>query len=154
MVREAERLGLAAFVGGHPMAGTAGRGFAASRAELFVGRPWVVTPTRITSGRARRALLAVIRAAGARPMAVGPEDHDRAMAFLSHAPQVASWALAAAARRDPVARRLLRIAGPGYADMTRLAASPRPLWREILRLNRREVDRALRALRRGLRSSA
>jgi prephenate dehydrogenase len=69
---------------------------------------------------------------------------------LSHVPQLASWALLAAARADAVAARRLRLAGPGFRDMTRLARSPRPLWREILAENRPEVARALRRLRRAL----
>jgi prephenate dehydrogenase len=76
--------------------------------------------------------------------------HDRTMAFLSHVPQVVAWALLDAARRDPVARRHLRRAGPGFRGMTRLAGSPRPLWRDILDANRLEVRRALGALARQL----
>jgi prephenate dehydrogenase len=81
-------------------------------------------------------------------------EHDRALAFLSHVPQITAWALFEAARRDPVAGRALSLAGPGFADMTRLARSPRGLWREILAQNRREVDRALRALRAAFRREA
>jgi len=76
--------------------------------------------------------------------------HDRVMAFLSHAPQVVAWALLDAARADPVARRQLRHAGPGFRGMTRLARSPRALWHDILGANRVEVTRALAALRRAL----
>jgi prephenate dehydrogenase len=65
-------------------------------------------------------------------------------------PQVASWAILAAAEGDEAARAARRLAGPGFTDMTRLARSPRGLWREILAQNRREVDRALVALRRAL----
>lgn len=144
--REARRLGLATFVGGHPMAGAETSGFASSSEGLFRGRPWVLTP----AGASRRAVSqvrALVRAAGARPVILDPSDHDRAMAFLSHVPQVASCALLEAARADPVAARHLGLAGPGFRDMTRLAGSPRPLWREILAENRREVARALAALR-------
>jgi prephenate dehydrogenase len=145
--REAMELGLAGFVGGHPMAGAETSGFRASRAALFEGRPWILTPA--SEGRpVPQALRRLVRAVGARPVVLSPEDHDRAVAFLSHLPQVLAWALAAAVRADPVARRHLRLAGPGYRDMTRLAASPRPLWREILGQNRREVARALAGLRR------
>ncbi|HUG54200.1 MAG TPA: prephenate dehydrogenase dimerization domain-containing protein, partial [Vicinamibacteria bacterium] len=70
---------------------------------------------------------------------------------LSHVPQVVAWALLAAARSDPVAARRLDVAGPAFREMTRLARSPRPLWREILRENRVELGRALAALRRALR---
>jgi prephenate dehydrogenase len=81
---------------------------------------------------------------------VTPADHDRAVAFLSHLPQLVSWALADAARRDAVARALAALAGTGWSDMTRLAASPRGLWRQILRGNRDEVARAKAAFRRAL----
>ena len=75
------------------------------------------------------------------------------VAYLSHVPQLVSWALAAAARRDAVARRHLALAGLGFAGMTRLARSPRGLWREVLALNAPEVARGprgapLRELRR------
>ena len=72
------------------------------------------------------------------------------MAFLSHAPQVVAWALHETARRDAVARRHLRRAGPGFRDMTRLARSPRALWHDILTANRVEVRRALLSLGRSL----
>ncbi len=146
--REAQQLGIRAFVGGHPMAGAERSGFGASSADLFLGRPWVLTtPAPLAASRAVRAM---VRAAGGRPVTMSAADHDRAAAFLSHVPQVVSWALLDAALCDPVVRRHLGIAGPGFKDMTRLAASPRGLWREILRQNRAELRRALSALRRGL----
>ena len=74
-------------------------------------------------------------------------EHDRVLAYLSHVPQLAAWALLGAARKDVAARRRLSLAGPGFRDMTRLARSPRALWREILGENRREVTRALGAFR-------
>ncbi len=148
IVREAARLRLRGFVGGHPMAGTEKRGFAASRADLFASATWWLVPSR--SARANRSVRALVRAAGARPVATDAASHDRVMAFLSHVPQLAAWALFEAARRDPVARRKLRHAGPGFRDMTRLARSPRALWQDILAANRVEVRRALLALGRSL----
>lgn len=145
---EARRLALSGFVGGHPMAGSAGSGFGASRPDLFEGRAWVLTPAR--RRRPPRFLLALIRELGARAIATTPSAHDRAVAFLSHVPQIVAWALADAATRDPVARRHLALAGPAYRDMTRIAASPRGLWAQILEQNRVEVRRALSALGRAL----
>lgn len=144
IVREASRLGLDGFVGGHPMAGTEKRGFAASRADLFHGAWWWIVPGG--SSRATRVVRSLVRAVGARAVVVDARTHDRAMAYLSHAPQVVAWALLEAARGDAVARRHIRRAGPGFRGMTRLARSPRPLWRDILEANRVEVRRALRAL--------
>jgi prephenate dehydrogenase len=148
IAREAARLGLRAFVGGHPMAGTEKRGFDASSAGLFRGAPWWIVPAR--EERATRLVRALVRATLARPITTDAGTHDRAMAFLSHVPQVVAWALLESARGDPVARRHLRRAGPGFRDMTRLARSPRPLWRDILDANRVEVRRALAALVRRL----
>ncbi len=142
--REAARLGLDGFVGGHPMAGTEKQGFAASRADLFRGATWWLVPGR--SARATRLVRSLVAATGARAVLTDERTHDRAMAFLSHAPQVAAWALLDAARGDGVARRHLRRSGPGFRGMTRLARSPRPLWRDILEANRTEVRRALAAL--------
>jgi prephenate dehydrogenase len=144
---EAERMGLAGFVGGHPMAGTENAGFGASRADLFAGRPWALVGGRPA---ALRRVKRLVRDAGGKPILMDAAEHDRAVAFLSHLPQLVSWALAAAARRDPVASRHRTLAGPGFRDMTRLAGSPPELWREILRANVGEVDRALGAFRRAL----
>lgn len=147
---EAKQLGLTAFVGGHPMAGAESRGFAASSGDLFRSRPWILT----SSGAPPQALgrvRSLLRAVGARPVVLDPADHDRIVAFLSHVPQLVAWALRDAAVGDAVAARHIALAGPAFRDMTRLARSPRPLWREILGQNRREVARALLALGRALR---
>jgi prephenate dehydrogenase len=132
------------------MAGSERSGFAASRPDLFRGHPWILTP----DGAAPRALAevrALARAVGARPYVMSAEDHDRTVAFLSHMPQLASWAIANAARADGTVARHLHLAGPGFRDMTRLARSPRPLWRMILSENGAEVARAMAALTRALR---
>jgi len=150
IVREADRLGLA-FVGGHPMAGNEGSGFRASEAGVFRGRSWILCPGRRGAGRALAAVRRLARAAGARPVRMDAAEHDRVVAFLSHVPQLVSWALLDAARADPLAVRRLTVAGPGFAGMTRLAASPPGLWREILAENRRETDRALAGFLRALR---
>ena len=149
IVAEARRLGLRRFVGGHPIAGNEGRGFAASKADLFRGRAWVLTPEGAEAS-AVRIVRALVRATGARPVAMGTKEHDRVLAFLSHLPQVVAWAIAAAARGDRLTRDRLSLAGPGFHDMTRLARSPRGLWREILKGNRDEVARALAAFARAL----
>lgn len=145
----ARRLRLARFVGGHPMAGRERSGFAASSPDLFRGCPWILTPS---APAARRVVARLARDVGARPVSVAEDAHDRAMAYLSHLPQIVAWALAAAARGDRVTARLLGLAGPGFRDMTRLAASPRALWREVLAQNAAEVGRARKDLMRALRA--
>jgi prephenate dehydrogenase len=154
IVQAAARLRLRRFVGGHPLAGTERSGFAASRATLFAGRSWVLTPAPSTAPAATRLVARLARDAGARPRRLRAAEHDRAVAFLSHVPQLVSWALFEAARRDRTSARRLGMAGPGFRDMTRLARSPRGLWRQILAQNRREVSRALLAFQRALRRKA
>jgi prephenate dehydrogenase len=149
VMAEAHRLGLRQFVGGHPIAGTEGRGFAASREGLFRGRSWVLTPQG-AAPRAVRRVRHVVRRVGARPVTMTAADHDRALAFLSHLPQVVAWALFDAARKDKAAGQRLALAGPGFRDMTRLNKSPRPLWREILEANGDQLRRALRAFQKAL----
>jgi prephenate dehydrogenase len=152
IVAEAARLRLSGFVGGHPLAGTERSGFAASSAGLFAGRSWVLTPGPANAA-AVRTVARLARDAGARPLRLSPAAHDRTVAFLSHVPQLVSWALVDAVRADATGARNLRIAGPGFRDMTRLARSPRALWRQILAQNRAEVARALRAFTRALRTA-
>ena len=153
IVAEARRLGLRRFVGGHPIAGTEGRGFAAATPDLFRGRAWVLTPEGAPRD-AVRAVRALVRAAGARPVTMGAGDHDHVLARLSHLPQLVAWALFAAATGDGATRKHLRLAGPGFRDMTRLSRSPRGLWREIIGDNRDEVARALRTFSRSLHAQA
>jgi len=148
IVREAARLKLRRFVGGHPMAGSERSGFAASAAGLFRSRPWILTPA--ADPRAARTVRALVRRVGARPVLLGAADHDRLVALISHVPQIVSWALLETAAADRVARARLHLAGPGFLDMTRLARSPRGLWKEILASNAGEVRRGLAALRRAL----
>lgn len=143
---EARRRGLIGFVGGHPMAGSERSGFAAATPDLFRGRIWVLVHAPTAAPQAR-VVARLAGALGARVKRMDAREHDRVVAFLSHVPQILSWALVRTAGRDPVAARHLDVAGPGFADMTRLSRSAQPLWRDILAENRREVARALRALR-------
>jgi prephenate dehydrogenase len=145
---EAERLGLVGFVGGHPLAGSESGGFRASREGLFRDRRWALCPLPATRPGALRRVRTLVRALGARPELVDPQRHDRALAVLSHLPQLMAWALVGASLGLRPAER--RLAGPAFAQMTRLARSPRPLWREILKANRDEVERALDLFRREL----
>jgi prephenate dehydrogenase len=147
---EARRLRVRGFVGGHPMAGRERSGFAASSPDLFRGCAWILTPRRGET-EAARVVSRLARAVGARPSRLTPSQHDRVVAYLSHVPQIVAWAIEGAARRDAVAGRHLGLAGPGFAGMTRLARSPRSLWREVLEQNEREVARARAALIRELR---
>jgi prephenate dehydrogenase len=146
IVRLARRLRLRGFVGGHPMAGREQGGFGGADAQLFQGRPWILTPERTTDPAAVRAAERLARAVGARVVHRKAAEHDRAVARVSHLPQLVAWALAdaAAGHQD--------LAGPAYREMTRLAASPPGLWAQILDQNAAEVEAAVRAFVRALRA--
>jgi len=135
----AARAGVRA-VGGHPIAGSEGRGIAAARGDLFVGAPFVLMPA---AGRVPPIARTLVRDAGARALVVTPSAHDEALARTSHLPYVLACALAgvggAAARRH--------LAGPGYRSMTRLAASDPRVAGAFVRANSRQVRAAWRALR-------
>jgi prephenate dehydrogenase len=135
------------FVGGHPVAGSHLRGPGHARADLFEGAPYVLTPSADGSDPAAlEALAETLSHLGARVCVLTAAEHDRALARLSHLPQLVSCALAATVNDDPDEVELSALAGPGYRDMTRLAASPWGIWQDILATNSREVADALDAL--------
>ena len=135
----------AQFLGGHPMAGKETRGASAGDPDLFRGRTWVLTPDdpaelETPAAREFREWLGRI---GARVVVLDSDAHDRAVAYTSHLAQIASTALAAAVAEGVPDRRLLQVAGPGLADMTRLALSSYDLWRDIVLTNSEHIERAL-----------
>lgn len=136
------RLSGALFLGGHPMAGKEKRGVEEAEAELFRGRPWLLTPSRREDLEtpAAREFLGWIERIGAEPRVMTPEEHDRTVALSSHLPQMLSTALAAALKER---HGVERAAGPGLADMTRLALSGWDIWRDILETNRDEIVAAI-----------
>jgi len=138
IVEEAARsLRRCTFLGGHPMAGKELRGVGAADADLFRGRPWVLTSDL------DHPLRQWIAAFGAREIILDPARHDRLVAWSSHLPQLASSALAAVIHDH--APDAGTVAGPGLLDSTRLAMSSFDLWRDILETNQREVSAALDA---------
>lgn len=132
------------FVGGHPLAGRERAGPAAARADLFLGRPWVLCPSSETGEQARETATALVRACGAEPVTLDPEAHDRAVALVSHVPHVV--ASAAAARLREADATFLGLAGQGLRDTTRVAAGDPDLWSGILSANSEPVAEVLDAL--------
>jgi len=134
----------ARIVGGHPMAGGTERGFAAARADLFRGRPFLLVPTARSDERAMGLAGDVARAAGAVPTVVSAPEHDRLVAILSGLPLVVARALAR------VGADVADLAGPGFRDATRLAQTSPELAGAILNGNAAEVRAALAKLRTAL----
>jgi len=143
---EAETAGadMSRFVGGHPMAGRERPGPAGARADLFVARPWVLTPGPATTAQSLDRALCVVELCGADLFLMSAERHDEAVALVSHVPQVV--ASLTAARLNGVDTELIALSGQGIRDVTRIAASDPALWTEILDANAGVVLAVLDAL--------
>jgi prephenate dehydrogenase len=134
----------ARFVGGHPMTGREVGGFASSASNLFEGARWFIVEGPSASQRLAEAgavarAVELVDALGAAAMTVDAEAHDRAMAYVSHAPQLIASALYSAAARAGV----LDAAGPGFRDTTRIAGGPTAMWGDIFDANRRMIVAAM-----------
>lgn len=134
-IAQAAALGLdtSRYIGGHPLAGREKSGPLAARADLFEGRPWVLTPVDGTGRDALNRALELVSLCGAVPVVMEPAEHDRAVALVSHAPHLVSALMAA--RLEHASEDAARIAGQGVRDVTRIAAGDPALWREILTAN-------------------
>nr|WP_231366122.1 prephenate dehydrogenase [Zhihengliuella flava] len=139
---------LSRYVGAHPMAGREKSGPAAARGELFTAMPWVVCAHATSSARAVRAATDVGIDLGATIVRLSAEEHDAAVALVSHFPQVASSLLASRLMNAP--GHALALAGNGLRDTTRIAASDPKLWIQILSHNSGELVKILYGLREDL----
>lgn len=131
------------FIGGHPIAGSHLGGPSNAHANLFENAAYVLTPER--ESVAVENLAGVVSAFGACVRRMDAAEHDRAMALVSHLPQIISSALAAIVAGHEDAQAMHRLSGAGYRDMTRLAASSWSIWRDILATNREPIAEALDA---------
>lgn len=133
---------LSRYVGSHPMAGRERGGAIAGRADLFVGRPWVIAAHQSSARSSVSKVESLALELGAAPVSATPAQHDRAVALVSHVPQLVSSLLAArlvGADSEDVA-----LAGQGLRDTTRIAASDPKLWLQILDSNASEVAGVLK----------
>ncbi|WP_327682053.1 prephenate dehydrogenase [Kitasatospora sp. NBC_00458] len=132
------------YIGSHPMAGRERSGPLAARADLFEGRPWVLTPTPDTDTETLNAVLELVALCGAMPIVMEAAAHDRAVALVSHAPQLFSSLVAA--RLEHADETAIRLSGQGVRDVTRIAASNPGMWVDILSANAGAVADVLEEL--------
>lgn len=131
------------FVGGHPLAGAPRRGIRAARADLFLGRPWVLTPqTPEAAGLAR--LEKFVAGVGASPRIMTAAEHDHLASYLLQLPQLVASTLMQTIG-EQLGEHGLALAGRGLADTTRLAAAPGNTWKDVLATNADLSGRALDA---------
>jgi prephenate dehydrogenase len=129
------------FVPGHPMAGLPFGGIERAREDLFVGRPWLISPEGADSD-AVELVERLVRGVGAEPLHLTIEQHDRAVALTSHLPQLLASALSVLAER----RGAAVAAGPAFESATRVAGGGEAMWRDILATNADEVCAVIDAL--------
>jgi prephenate dehydrogenase len=123
------------FIGGHPLAGAETTGVAHAREDLFDGATWYLTPCERTPGVLYERLARFVAALGAVPTAIGPAEHDRLMAAVSHLPHVVANLLVAQAA-VALGGETLPATGPSFRDATRVAGANPALWEQIYRANR------------------
>ncbi|MFD4587375.1 prephenate dehydrogenase [Streptomyces sp. NPDC087659] len=156
--RELEALGvdMSTYIGTHPMSGKERSGPLAATADLFEGRPWVLTPTRETDTEVLNLALELVAFCRAVPVVMDADAHDRAVALVSHTPQLISSMVAA--RLADADETAVRLCGQGIRDVTRIAASDPRMWIDILSANpgpvadvlagvAADLDETVRALR-------
>jgi prephenate dehydrogenase len=124
---------LSSYLGTHPMSGREKSGPLAASADLFEGRPWVLTPTPQTDTEVLNLALELVALCGGVPVVMDADAHDRAVALVSHTPQLLSSMVAA--RLEGADETAVRLCGQGIRDVTRIAASQPAMWLEILSAN-------------------
>ena len=129
------------FLPTHPMAGREIGGTGSARADLFQGRSWILTPSQELEADAKAVVLELISLLGATPIELSAVDHDRAVAKISHLPQIAASLIAKQLTGTPA--EWMELAGQGLRDTTRIAASDESLWKEIIFSNRAELEQLL-----------
>jgi prephenate dehydrogenase len=143
-----ERIG--AFVPAHPIAGKEASGIGHADAALYNGRQVILTPLAQTTPELVQKATDVWSAIGAQVLKMTPENHDAAFAAVSHLPHLLAFAYFSSVVNQPAGRDFLSLAGPGFRDFTRIAASSPEMWRDVLVANREEVLKQSKRFRQAL----
>lgn len=133
------------FIGGHPICGAETSGVRFAREDLFHGATYFLCPTEEVPAEAYEMLHAFVTQIGAKPVAVDMRAHDRIMALVSHVPHVmANVLMSEVGAFEASGRRALYSVGPSFKDLTRVAGTNPPMWRDIFFENRPALMDSLR----------
>lgn len=138
------------FIGGHPMAGTAESGIEAAQLNLFALRPYVLTPVATTPTQAVKTVEALVRLLGASVYHCRPNEHDRAVSWISHLPVMVSAGLIAACMSESnpdVLALAQQLASSGFRDTSRVGGGNPELGVMMARYNKEELLRSLQQYR-------
>jgi len=141
------------FIGGHPMAGRTDSGIEAAQRHLFVGKPYVLTPDTTTATTAIKVVEEIVRSLGANIYHCHPEQHDRAVSWISHLPVMVSSSLIAAclSETDPDVLQLAQnLASSGFRDTSRVGGGNTELGVMMAQYNRQALLRSLQQYRHNL----
>ncbi|MGA8394002.1 MAG: prephenate dehydrogenase/arogenate dehydrogenase family protein [Burkholderiaceae bacterium] len=127
------------FVPAHPIAGREVAGVDNADPDLYAGKQVILTPIERTRTVQLQQAMDVWTAIGCHVTKMSPESHDAAFAAVSHLPHVLAFSLMNAITGQPQGKEFLALAGPGFRDFTRIAASEPNVWRDILLANREEL---------------
>lgn len=128
------------FIPSHPMAGTENSGWESSFPELFNNAKWVITPINSNISDKQDVLEKVIEEMGAKVVITTPEEHDKAVALISHMPMVVAQALCENIKDNQLAQTL---AASGFRDTTRLALSNTQMAADMVNLNKENIELAI-----------
>jgi len=148
--RRALREQVGSFVPAHPIAGKEVAGVDHADPDLYAGKQIILTPIERTHPTQLQLAIDVWSALGCHVTRMTPEAHDAAFAAVSHLPHLIAFALMNAITGQPQGRDFLSLAGPGFRDFTRIAASDPQVWRDILMSNREELLAQSRIFQRNL----
>jgi prephenate dehydrogenase len=130
---------LGSFVPAHPITGKELAGIEHADADLYRGCKVILTPTERTLTAQLKQAQAVWTRLGCEVVQMSPESHDAAFAAVSHLPHLLAFAMMNSVQSQALGEQYLSLAGPGFRDFTRIAASDPKVWRDILLANRREL---------------
>lgn len=135
------------FIPSHPMAGTENSGWESSFPELFVGAKWVITPIDGEITDEQEILEKVLESLGAKILITTPDEHDKAVALISHLPMVVAQALCSNIKDNKLAQE---IASSGFRDTTRLALSNIEMASDMVEMNSENISKALEGFKASL----
>lgn len=141
---------ITSFVPAHPIAGKEAGGVSHADAGLYNGRQVILTPLPSTNADLLQKATDVWAAIGSQVLRMTPENHDAAFAAVSHLPHVLAFVYFNSIAGQAAGRDYLSLAGPGFRDFTRIAASDPLVWRDVLMSNREEVLKQSERFRREL----
>jgi prephenate dehydrogenase len=148
--RRALRDSVGCFVPCHPIAGKELAGVEHADAELFKNRQVILTPIERTRTAQLQKAQALWKALGCSVTSMSPEAHDSAYAAVSHLPHLIAFAYVNAVMGQKDGEQFLELAGPGFRDFTRIAASDPEMWRDVIMANRHELIEQIKIFRRNL----